>query len=286
MPHIPIYFINKRTDFGIQVKRVSDPHVWDGINALGIHRNDDYMFVLVEQAERQGSMELDFNQVSFKERSLCCIVPGQVHYNVNAKKLVVWLVSVSPTLISKDYLQFFDTNFIHQQIFTLTESQFTQSLDILRLLEKQSNSNSSAVFYRQLTHSILNTFLCLVVSVYMSANSLYVNNISRPVQITRDFKKLLRQNIRDEKNPSYYSGKLNISETYLNEAIKKTTGFTATYLIHEEVMLEAKRLLCFSKLTVKEIAYSLGYEDHTYFSKLFKKHTKNAPLAFRNNYLK
>ena len=106
------------------------------------------------------------------------------------------------------------------------------------------------------------------------------------MQITHEFRKLLMQNIQSQKSPSYYACWLNISESYLNEAIKKTTGFTATYWIQQQIMLEAKRLLCFSKLNVKEIAHALGYDDHTYFSKLFKQATRMTPLTFRNSYLK
>jgi AraC family transcriptional activator of pobA len=52
----------------------------------------------------------------------------------------------------------------------------------------------------------------------------------------------------------------------------------------QEVVLEAKRLLYYSRLNVKEIAYELGYEDHTYFSRLFKQNTEMTPLAFRRIY--
>ena len=79
---------------------------------------------------------------------------------------------------------------------------------------------------------------------------------------------------------------LNISAPYLNEALKKVTGLPVTYWITHETMLEAKRLLFYTDLTVKEIAHQLGYEDHTYFSRLFKNSESTTPLAFRNSYRK
>jgi AraC-like DNA-binding protein len=51
-------------------------------------------------------------------------------------------------------------------------------------------------------------------------------------------------------------------------------------------MLEAKRLLYHSQSSIKEIAYELGYEDHTYFSRLFKKTVGRTPGAFRGQYHK
>jgi AraC-like DNA-binding protein len=64
------------------------------------------------------------------------------------------------------------------------------------------------------------------------------------------------------------------------------TGFTVSYWIQQQIMLEAKRLLCFSKLNVKVIAHALGYDVHTYFSKLYRQATEMTPLAFRDSYLK
>jgi AraC family transcriptional regulator, transcriptional activator of pobA len=92
--------------------------------------------------------------------------------------------------------------------------------------------------------------------------------------------------IKHEKRPAFYADQLNISETYLNEAVKEITGFTATYWLMNEVMVEAKRLLAYSRLSVKEIANDLGYDDHTYFSKLFKKVSQVTPTDFRSAYLR
>jgi AraC family transcriptional activator of pobA len=88
------------------------------------------------------------------------------------------------------------------------------------------------------------------------------------------------------KSPGDYAAALHLSLSYLNEAVKEATGFTITYWIHQEVMLEAKRLLYHSSCTVKEIAYELGYEDPTYFSRLFKKTVGKTPGDFREQYRK
>jgi AraC-like DNA-binding protein len=109
---------------------------------------------------------------------------------------------------------------------------------------------------------------------------------SRPQVITRDFRALLIQEYKKLKSPGDYAAALHLSLSYLNEAVKEATGFTVTYWIHQEVMLEAKRLLYHSSCTVKEIAYELGYEDPTYFSRLFKKTVGKTPGEFREQYRK
>ena len=86
------------------------------------------------------------------------------------------------------------------------------------------------------------------------------------------------------KSPAEYAAALNLSLSYLNEAVKACTGFAVSYWIQYEVILEAKRLLYHTDYNVKEIANELGYEDHAYFSRLFKKMVVQTPVEFRRRY--
>ena len=96
---------------------------------------------------------------------------------------------------------------------------------------------------------------------------------------------MLPQFVLRRKKPSFYAKELCISEVYLNEVVKKNTGMTPTEWINVAILLEAKRLLRSTALTVKDIAHDLGYEDHAYFSRYFKKNTSMTPLEFRNTIL-
>ena len=76
---------------------------------------------------------------------------------------------------------------------------------------------------------------------------------------------------------------MNISEVYLNEAVKGTTGLSAGAYIRSIVIMQAKRQFAYTSLSAKEIAYSLGYEDYAYFSKLFTRCTGKSPSEYRKN---
>jgi len=155
----------------------------------------------------------------------------------------------------------------------------------MRLLNDAYVGQTEGPFYLQMVYSLLNYFLGIAASCYCT-NTTGPKAISRPNLIAHDFKKLLADNFKTEKSPSAYAAMLNISAPYLNEALKKVTGLPVTYWITHEVVLEAKRLLFYTDLTVKEIAHQLGYDDHTYFSRLFKSAENTTPLAFRNSYRK
>ena len=62
-----------------------------------------------------------------------------------------------------------------------------------------------------------------------------------------------------------------------NEILKKTT----TEVIADRIILEAKRMLMDKRLVVNEIATELGYDDYSYFTRLFKKSTAMTPTDFR-----
>ncbi|KAA6303287.1 MAG: HTH-type transcriptional activator Btr [Candidatus Ordinivivax streblomastigis] len=89
-----------------------------------------------------------------------------------------------------------------------------------------------------------------------------------------------------QKSPSQYAFLLHISTPYLNESVKSATGFTAGYWIQYEIILEAKRLLFYTDMNIKEISFKLGYEDYSYFTRLFTKIAGASPLQFRKNYQK
>lgn len=67
------------------------------------------------------------------------------------------------------------------------------------------------------------------------------------------------QKYKEMKKPSDYADALKISTPYLNQAVKAFSGFTISYWIQKMVMTEAKRLLYYTDLSVKEISYELGY---------------------------
>lgn len=100
------------------------------------------------------------------------------------------------------------------------------------------------------------------------------------------FKDLLEAQFKSLKSVSGYALQMNVSEKRLTQATSKTMGMSPKTIIDERVMLEAKRLLIYTNLSMKEIGYDLGFEDPTYFIKYFRKHTGKTPIEFRANYFK
>jgi AraC family transcriptional regulator, transcriptional activator of pobA len=97
----------------------------------------------------------------------------------------------------------------------------------------------------------------------------------------RSFEKLIETHYKDYKSVKDFADKLNITPNYLNAICTKTIGRTAGEIIRDRVILEAKRLLLHSSMSVCEMAYHLGYDDCSYFIRVFKKDVGSTPEQFR-----
>ncbi len=104
-------------------------------------------------------------------------------------------------------------------------------------------------------------------------------------KVVVEFKKLLKTYYSNDPEvlPSvnYFAEQLNLSTNYFGDLIKYNTGKTASEIIQEKIITEAKHQLKSSNKTIAEIGHNLGFEYPTYFGRLFKKHTGLTPSQFR-----
>ena len=96
------------------------------------------------------------------------------------------------------------------------------------------------------------------------------------------FKELLDKHYLTLHKPNDYAELLLISPNTLTKKSIKYFGKTPSQLIQDRLILEAKKLLHLTTLSIKEIAYQLQFNDEYYFSRFFKKCTKLSPQTFRN----
>ncbi|BAV04042.1 Helix-turn-helix domain-containing protein [Filimonas lacunae] len=120
----------------------------------------------------------------------------------------------------------------------------------------------------------------------------FINRKELTGKMVTAFNKILDNYIREDKftkegipSVAYMASALNMSPRYLSNALKIETGKTAQELIHIALITVAKNKLRESGENVSEIAYSLGFENMSYFSKLFKKEVGKTPKDFKKQFL-
>ena len=98
------------------------------------------------------------------------------------------------------------------------------------------------------------------------------------------YREILETHFKSEKGLEFYASKLGVSIQRLNLACKARVGKTASQLLHERVVIEAKRCLIYMTMTVAEVGYDLGFEDPAYFSRFFSQRVGQPPGAYRETY--
>lgn len=281
MKNIPFHQILEHSTVGFQIAyfKAGDIH-YDQVSALGAHRDDNYIFFVIEKG--LGHIMVDFNEIEVKASELYYVLPKQVHRRMRNKRADGWFVAVDTALIPREYRNVLEGRLDAQMPSKCSHAQLLQFRTLLVLLTERQAEVDKTTFHNAIIRHLVESFIGMFTSSYIhfSNSEIKQSNLNT---VVFEFKKLLLPNFRISKSPSYYAAKLNISEPYLNEALKKITGFTVTYWIQHEVIIEAKRLLYHSELTIKEIAHELGYEDHSYFSRMFRKVVGMPAMSFRTN---
>ena len=72
-----------------------------------------------------------------------------------------------------------------------------------------------------------------------------------------------------------------LDKCYLSRIFKRSTGYTITEFTNIQRIQQAQRLLEDSQLPVAEVSHQIGYENVTYFNRVFKKYVETSPLQYR-----
>jgi len=106
-----------------------------------------------------------------------------------------------------------------------------------------------------------------------------VNN--KKIDYLHHFNDLINKDFTQHKKVEDYAERLGITAPYLNNLCQQFVEKSALQLIHDRLLLEAKRYLMYTVLSISEIAYTIGFNDPAYFTRFFKRLTKMSPKQFR-----
>ncbi|MCE7059435.1 AraC family transcriptional regulator [Dyadobacter sp. CY343] len=267
---------------GIEITYVSgDEHIGDMASHLGgPHRHDHYFCFLLESGFVSGA--IDFHDVEMDEPALVLSCPGQVHDFRRAKNVKGWAIAFDAKYIDQNARMVIEHSLANIAIIRLNETDKQWFAHIFQLISAAVNDNKSAQFEQQLVRALLNALFYKTVNIFQFQENERIQAVSlRSVEIVKVFNLLVRAHFHALKKPADYASQMNITVSYLNDTVKSITGFSSTWLIRQEILREAQRLLMYTSKSVKEIAFQLGYEDHKYFIRLFSKSIGTSPAIFR-----
>lgn len=267
----------------------------DAIEGFTIGRNTNYMvsnmhphrhtgFTITLLLSGQVTQYIDFEKYTITAPAVILLAPDQVHQH-------------------EEQQTSYESVFIHfDKEFLLTESQgmlscwacvFYKRAIPVKAAQMQELMNFAGLILKEhgnvrpLRESIIRNLLNALI---MACARLPQHNVAymqlvdtAQNRMVRQFNELSDLHFRDKTQVAHYADMMHVTPGHLNDTIKSSVGKTAKQVIDEKRIMEAKRLLFWGELSVKEIAWQLHFEDDAYFNRFFKKHTGQTPVMFQRS---
>lgn len=251
------------------------------------HRHDFYEILFLTQGS--GIHTIDFQEYQVKPNSVFFLSPGQIHslqLSQDIQGYIFVFTSEFYLLNKQDKNKLLELPFFYNiansyRPLYLDNSDASPIVDFFKkaIDENDKNMDDSPDFIRSILDILLITFSRLY-PVDSNEKSKKSN------LLVKRFKQLIEEKFHENKSVKEYADLLAVTPNHLSETVKTLTGRTSTDLINDKMILEVKRMLMHTDLTVSEVAYQLNFADQSYFSRYFKKNTGLTPIEFRNNLIK
>ncbi|MEJ8756722.1 AraC family transcriptional regulator [Pontibacter sp. H259] len=243
------------------------------------HRHDSYLLVFVQET-KGGDNLIDFRRYEMVAGRLFLIGPEQTNQRKSFRERGL-LVSFSEEflqttgLTAHDVLILFGAVYQHPYLDLKEDLQqlFLKLTDLISL-ELQQPAPSQA---------ILSRYLFILLNYLLRECHVQIAQLTPARHSERLFKlsNLIEENYLAHKPISFYAEALHITPKHLNNLCRQYLHTTVADMQNDRLLLESKRLLYFSSLSVKEIAYQLGFTDDSYFVRFFKRLTGTTPMQFK-----
>ena len=236
------------------------------IKVQGPYRRYNYYFVFITK----GSAEyfIDNKPETVEEGQLLFVVPHQIFFTLKASegfKFYKLTLDEECLLLLRDTFSFL-IHPLNSPVISLDNDTQKRTLKLMVLIRSMLKIKTLP---NSLILSYLNTFL-------MEIESSYVSRARQKIFTKPDlykffaFKTLVENEFTNNPSTMAMAKKMDISADSLNRTVKKFAGVSPKEFILRRIMLEAKRNLFYDNIPVKELAYSLGFSDPNYFSRLFR----------------
>jgi AraC family transcriptional regulator, transcriptional activator of pobA len=240
-------------------------------------------YVLVWCFKGMLTVVVDEKELKLKVHDVLTITSGQIHYLKNYKKAEGFILEFTIDFFCKNdndiELIFHNGLFCH---FDLNEVINISSHGIIQM---QLELIKKELRLKPYQHYIsIHSRIELILVEINRAKVERGDEIWKPDALFLKFLEMVRANFDKNYTLADISSKLGTTEAKLNEQSKLHTGRTAQNVIYGLIASEAKRLLIYQNITVKEVAYQLGFNDPFYFSNFFKKHTHHSPKSYQAKY--
>lgn len=259
---------NKERDFKITCNVSDDKQVEVPFS----HRHFFYAVYWIHQGS--GIHVIDFEEYEIKPNRIFFVKPEQIHFLHNDT-----MMEYSALQFTEEFMSCSDTGYqTEEREIAVCHDLTLEEQERMEILFKQISAEavSGLEYSTALIQSEINTLL-----LDLERIGLDKRRYTALPDLLLKYRMLVEKQYTATRLVQKYAGQLGVSANYLNVLVRKYLGKSALNLINERVILEIKRRLLRTEKGVSEIAYELGFDELSYFSRFFKRHTGMTPIAFR-----
>lgn len=282
--NIPIWKLRENIS-GVRIERINNAFITSFLDDITkFHRNDHFIAVLLTSGDAE--IMVDFKNVQLSNGRLLFTLPGQIQRAVRFNpRSNGWILFLDNKLVDDYARMMIEDSLLKAPLLSLSKTEvnwFARYFELLSLTYQDHNFSS---LHKSAVNALAIPCIYKIASAFqMATDSASRQKSPRKIELTKKFKRLIRDNYLELKKPADYADLMSLSINYLNDTVKSVTGFSASHFIQQEMLREAQRLLCYTDLTIKEISGKLGYDDSKYFNRLFTKLSRITPGRFRNDF--
>ncbi len=290
--NLPVFNISNFQDYNecmefdssFYVRNFND-HIKENCFIEKPHGHDFYLMLLITKGS--GKHIIDFHEYKIEPGAMFILSPGQVHQWFLSPDTDGYVLFFTKRYFLQDYtrskldsLPFFKSTFsIPYLKLEASANEVVGNIYKQIILEYQSH----LLDYHQMIRIHLNAILIELSRVYSDTNIEGKAYNYELLQLHR-YESLIDTYFKEHNGLSFYADKMNISSKQLSYLTKKVVGKTPSEMLMERIILEAKRLIIHSDLSISTISDNLNYNDNSYFIRIFKKYCNKTPDQFRNTF--
>ncbi|MDR2275984.1 MAG: helix-turn-helix transcriptional regulator [Sphingobacterium sp.] len=237
-------------------------------------QNQWFNIILIE--EGSGFIIVDGNQYKVKKHQAIVLFPGQLCTYELSKDIIAHHVKAS-----KDIYDSINSAANVHIIKSSPINSFNLSKETFQILLFEIKEINRLLEYKEKEIIISRFRTCFLILKSLCTNIRRMIPVEAKNPTVQNYIHLVEQCFTNRRTIINYADELNVTPIYLNMLCKKHLNMSAIQLIHNRKAIEAKRLLLETELSVKEIAYELGFYNNAHFTRFFKLHSGFSPSDFK-----
>lgn len=221
---------------------------------------------------------IDLNREQIEGPFVIYVAEGKVHQFIPGITARGWVIRYKTEFIPESKFHFY--SYFQDRINYKLNSEFCiNSLDDLckMMLREISYPSTDYVTIRHLLSALISKLEAEGDTVYRSES----NSSNTQLIAFNTFLKILQYNFKRPEGVQFYAEKMNTSARNLNLICKTVFNKSVSEIIETRKLIEARQLLLNSDKTISEIGFDLGYNEKSYFTRVFHKKTGLTPSGFR-----